>query len=217
MPENPSFYDHLTAFEYLVMVGRVFGMPIVDIRNSADRILRLLELTTAAHRPIRGYSKGMVQRLGLAQSLLHDPDLYILDEPMSGLDPIGRALVKKIMLDLKARGKTVFFSTHVTSDVEAVCDRVAVLAEGALRFVGAVQTVLEAGVEGYVVQVSRAPWLDGAAVVGEGLRQAYVPRDELTGFLRQLADKGGEVLFMEPRRRDLEAFFLDMVRQSRHD
>lgn len=217
LPENPSFYDHLTAFEYLVMVGRVFGMAGPDIRNSADRVLRLLELAAAAHRPIRGYSKGMVQRLGLAQALLHDPDLYILDEPMSGLDPIGRALVKQIMLDLKARGKTVFFSTHVTSDVEAVCDRVAMLAEGELRFEGAVQAVLEAEVAGYVLQVSKAPWLGDAVEVGEGLRQTYVLRDELSGFLRQLAEKGGEVLFMEPRRRDLEAFFLDMVRRPDHD
>lgn len=214
LPENPAFYDHLTAFEYLSLVGRVFGMAPAVIRSEAERVLNLLELSAAANRPMRGYSKGMVQRLGLAQTLLHDPDLYILDEPMSGLDPIGRALVKEIMLDLKTRGKTVFFSTHVTSDVEAVCDRVAMVAGGELRFSGAVQAVLEAGVEGYVLQVAKAPWLEDAKVVGEGLRQVFVSRGELNDFLRRLAVDGGEVLLMEPRRRDLEAFFLEMVRRG---
>lgn len=214
LPENPSFYDHLTAFEYLQLVGRVFGMPAAKIRCEADRVLQLLTLTDAAHRPVRGYSKGMVQRLGLAQALMHDPDLYILDEPMSGLDPIGRALVKQIMLDLKARGKTVFFSTHVTSDVEAVCDRVAMMDGGELCFVDSVQAVLEAGVEGYVIQVSNAPWLENAVEVGKNLHQVYVTRRELNGFLRRLADEGGEVLHMETRRRDLETFFLETVRHG---
>jgi ABC-2 type transport system ATP-binding protein len=213
LPENPAFYDHLSASEYLHMVGRVFAMPAKDIRTEAERILQLVELSEAAHRPMRGFSKGMVQRLGLAQAMLHDPDLYILDEPMSGLDPIGRAMVKQIMLDLKARGKTVFFSTHVISDVEAVCDRVAMVDGGELRFAGAVREVIEKGTEGYMLQVAGAVWLEGALTVGEGLCQVYVPRDELNGFLRRLATEGGEVLLMEAQRRDLETFFLETVRR----
>ena len=95
-------------------------MPGSLLIRKTEEYLKLLDLWDARKRPIRGFSKGMVQRLGLAQTLLHDPDVYILDEPMSGLDPVGRALVKEIMLDLKRRGKCVFFSTHITADVEAV-------------------------------------------------------------------------------------------------
>ena len=109
LPENPSFYDFLTAREYLAFVGKTFGMPESSVRNESDNVLRLLELHDAADRTIRGYSKGMVQRLGIAQALLHDPDLSILDEPMSGLDPLGRALVKRIIRELKLKGKTIFF------------------------------------------------------------------------------------------------------------
>jgi len=118
LPENPAFYEYLTAEEYLLFVGRVFKMPEALLARRTEEMLKLLELWDARRRQMRGYSKGMVQRLGLAQTLIHDPDVYILDEPMSGLDPIGRALVKEIILDLKKRGKCVFFSTHITDDVE---------------------------------------------------------------------------------------------------
>ncbi len=116
-------------------------------------MLELLDLTAAAGRPIRSYSKGMVQRLGLAQALLHDPDLYILDEPMSGLDPIGRALVKEIILDLKQKGKTVFFSTHVTADAERVCDRIGVIIDGVFQEERVVGELLREGIDGYFCRV----------------------------------------------------------------
>jgi len=108
LPENPAFYDYLSAEEYLLFVGRVFRMQESLLARRTEEALKKLELWDARKRPIRSYSKGMVQRVGLAQVLIHDPDLYILDEPMSGLDPLGRALVKEIILDLKQRGKSVF-------------------------------------------------------------------------------------------------------------
>lgn len=218
LPENPAFYDFLSASQYLELVGDCFGMDKTLIRNRSDHVLQLLDLCHAGSRPIRGYSKGMVQRLGLAQALLHDPDLYILDEPMSGLDPLGRALVKEVMSDLKSRGKTVFFSTHVTADVEAVCDRVAVIVGGRLQTVNDVQEILEKGIEGYTVQLTGCPVTAfGSLKVIErpgGLLDIYVPKEGLNSFLEMVNNISGEIRLIEPRRRDLEKFFLDIVERG---
>ena len=219
LPENPSFYDFLSGREYLTLVGRAFGMDNAAIESQADIVLELLDLRSAERRPIRGYSKGMVQRLGLAQTLLHDPDLYILDEPMSGLDPVGRALVKQIMTDLKRRGKTVFFSTHVTADVEAVCDRVAVVVSGKLQKVSLVSDLLEEGIEGYVVHLVGCPEnlceRFETTLRHDNVREIFVPRGDFTRFMAEIARDGGEVQLMEPRRRNLEKFFLDIVQRHR--
>lgn len=218
LPENPAFYDFLTAREYLSLVGRSFGMSAAAVAAESDRVLDLLDLQAAGRRPIRGYSKGMVQRLGLAQALLHDPELYILDEPMSGLDPLGRALVKQIMLDLQRRGKTIFFSTHVTADVEAVCNRVAIIVNGRLQAVNQVNELLEKGIEGYVVQVAAGAKNQLAGFEtrqrGDGSVELFVPRPELNGFLAMVAAKGIDIQLMEPRRRNLEQFFLDIVQRE---
>ena len=153
LPENPAFYDYLSAEEYISFVGSQFKMEAALLAQRSEDVLKRLDLWDARKRPMRGYSKGMVQRVGLAQALVHDPDVYILDEPMSGLDPIGRALVKDIIFDLKARGKCVFFSTHITDDVEKVCDRVGVINKGELLVVENVETILQRGVQGYSVFV----------------------------------------------------------------
>lgn len=218
LPENPSLYDFLTAREFLKLVGSTFGMDETAIRKESDRVLELLDLTVACERPIRGYSKGMVQRLGLAQTLLHDPDLFILDEPMSGLDPLGRALVKDIMVDLKKRGKTVFFSTHVTADVEAVCDRVAVIVGGKLQSVNVVSDLLDKGIEGYTLQIRNCPEnvLEGADVKSRSadIHKVFIVRSELNEFTSRISNGGGEIMLVEPRRRDLEQFFLDVVNRE---
>jgi ABC-2 type transport system ATP-binding protein len=218
LPENPSFYDFLTAREYLDLVGRTFGMPADSLRRESQRVLETMDLGAAAHRPIRGYSKGMVQRLGLAQTMLHDPDLYILDEPMSGLDPIGRALVKQLMLDLRDRGKTVFFSTHVIADVEAVCDQVAIIAGGRLQSVIDVGQVLRSGIEGYSVQIGGCPAdaLRDFSVSerGSGRLAASVPRERFQEFMERLFVCGGHVELIEPQRRTLESLFLEIVNRT---
>jgi ABC-2 type transport system ATP-binding protein len=189
------------------------------IRTESNRVLDLLDLRHADRRPIRSYSKGMVQRLGLAQALLHDPDLYILDEPMSGLDPLGRALVKQIIVDLKRCGKTVFFSTHVTADVEAVCDRVAVIDSGKLQAVNQVSDLLEKGIEGYVVHLSGGSekLCEGfdTKICASGIREVFVPRDDLNHFMVAVACDRGEIKLMEPRRRNIEQFFLDIVQREK--
>ena len=215
LPENPSFYDSLTACELLAMVGRTFGMTADAIKQRSTEVLEMLALTDASRRRIRSYSKGMVQRLGIAQTLIHDPDLFIFDEPMSGLDPIGRALVKQIMLELKKRGKTVFFSTHVTADVEAVCDRVAVIVLGRLRVIKPVREVLQGGIEGYEIHVSK-----GQSSLADRFRLIESRQDinvyevscaELTDFMVMVDEAGCEIQVMETRRKDLETFFLDIV------
>nr|WP_320051415.1 ABC transporter ATP-binding protein [uncultured Desulfuromonas sp.] len=209
LPENPSFYSFLTAREYLHLVGGSFGMTTSECRSETARVLNLLDLEKAASRPIRSYSKGMVQRLGLAQALLHNPDLYILDEPMSGLDPLGRALVKEIILDLKMQGKTVFFSTHVTADVERVCDRVGIIAGGVLQVVKNVQDVMDEGILGYRVKFS------GCATgeefeVGNG--EESLSKEDLVSFLVRVEAAQGHIDLIEPCRKDLEAFFLDTIK-----
>jgi len=239
LPENPTFYDFMTAREYLFFVGRAFMMAddlirqqsdsvldLLELAGSADRpeylffvgrafmmaddlirqqsdsVLDLLELAGSADRPIRGYSKGMVQRLGIAQTLLHDPDIYILDEPMSGLDPIGRALVKEIIKNLKQRGKTVFFSTHITADVEVVCDRVGVIVKGKLQVVDRVDRILQNGIEGYILQVNRHDTLT---------EEVFVERSELKAFINEIVASDATIERIEPKRKDLEAFFLNIV------
>lgn len=205
LAENPSFFDFMTAREYLAFVGSTYGMDRTTLQQESKRVLDLLDLTQAAERPIRGYSKGMVQRLGLAQALVHDPDIYILDEPMSGLDPIGRALVKGIIRDLKQRGKTVFFSTHITADVEAVCDRVGVISKGVLEAVDTVDNILEKGVTGYVIRFGSPDKLE---------EEKHVSREELDAAVRQLLESKAIIKSIEPKRKDMESFFLSVVSKS---
>jgi len=217
LPENPALYDFLTAREYLAMVGRCFQMSPKSLKTESERALDLLDLQSAANRPIRGYSKGMVQRLALAQALLHDPELYILDEPMSGLDPVGRVLVKEIMQDLKRRGKTVFFSTHVIADVEAVCDRVAIVANGELRAESAVNEIIAAGIDGYMVRLVDAPLagLDNYRVEStSGSTTLLVPCQDFTVVMRHLEQAGCQIQMIEPHRKSLEDFFLKMIDQE---
>src|SRR5487761_431311 len=142
LPENPNFYDHLSAIEFLEFAGRLFGL---DRRAARARIFKLLDrtgLTEFKDLAVRKFSKGMVQRLGIAQALINDPDLIFLDEPMSGLDPIGRREVRNLILELRQEGKTVFFSTHILSDAAALCDRVAILDHGRLQGCGELRKIL---------------------------------------------------------------------------
>ena len=141
LPEMTYYYKFLTAEELLRAYGRIFGLDDGEIRRRTDELLALVELEPARRRLIRTYSKGMQQRLGLAQALLNQPDLLILDEPTSGLDPLGRMKVREIILRQKAAGKTVFFSSHELGEVESVCDRVAILHRGELKASGPVAEI----------------------------------------------------------------------------
>src|SRR5688572_17246916 len=142
LPEQTYYYKFLSAEELLRFYARIFGLPrkLADAR--IDSILKLVELEHACKRPIRTYSKGMQQRVGLAQALINNPDLLILDEPTSGLDPLGRMKVREIIQRLKNEGKTVFFSSHELGEVETICDRVAILAQGELKVEGRVDELV---------------------------------------------------------------------------
>src|SRR5262245_33404573 len=154
LPEHPYFYDYLTASEYLDYVGRLFGLEVKERRERARSLLDRVGLASAADISVRRYSKGMCQRLGIAQALLNDPELVFLDEPMSGLDPVGRRLVRELILELRARGRTIFFSTHILSDAEALCDRVALMRSGRLVSIGRLDQILDQGISGVEVLLS---------------------------------------------------------------
>jgi ABC-2 type transport system ATP-binding protein len=142
LPENPYFYDYLTADELLWFGGRTCGLNKNEIRDRSESLLNKVSLLGARKRPLRTYSKGMVQRAGLALALIHDPQLVILDEPMSGLDPIGRKMVGDLILQLKSEGKTVFFSSHILTDIERFCDRIGIIIDGRLRLVDSLGNLL---------------------------------------------------------------------------
>ena len=143
LPELTYYYKFLTAEELLRFYARIFEIPKGETETRIDRLLKLVELEPARKRPIRTYSKGMQQRVGLAQALINNPDLLLLDEPTSGLDPLGRTKVREIIQRVKNEGKTVFFSSHELGEVETICDRVAILHEGELKVEGHVSDLVK--------------------------------------------------------------------------
>jgi ABC-2 type transport system ATP-binding protein len=213
LPEHPYLYDYLTAAEYLDYAGRLFGLAPRRRRERSRELLALVGLERSAEVPMRRFSKGMVQRAGLAQALVNDPDLVLLDEPMSGLDPIGRRLVRDLILELRRAGKTVFFSTHILSDAETLCDRVAVLRGGRLLSVGALGEMLRPEVEHLEVLATGVDpaGLDLEGVVrhetlGDRVR-LEVDEGTLGRVILALEAAGGRVLAVQPMRPSLEDYF----------
>lgn len=145
LPENPYFYAYLTAHEFLDFFGQLFDLSSAKRKERIEELLKLVSLTEARDRPIRKFSKGMMQRLGIAQALINDPDLIFFDEPNSGLDPIGRRDIRQIMLMLKKQGKTIFFNSHMIPDVKEICDRVGVLHRGKMIGEGRVDDICKSG------------------------------------------------------------------------
>jgi ABC-2 type transport system ATP-binding protein len=216
LPEHPYLYDYLTPVEYLDYVGRLFGMNTPARRARAQELLERVGLTTAARTPLRRFSKGMLQRIGLAQALMNSPDLVFLDEPMSGLDPIGRRLVREIILDLRAHGHTVFFSTHILSDAETLCDRVALLRAGRLVAVGRLDEILDLDVSHMEVLISGLDEDKVAALAGDiqqrrkvGERWTLqVAESGLGALVRAVEEAGGRILSVQPVRQSLEDYFI---------
>lgn len=204
LPENPSFFDYLTAEEYLTFVSSSFGVSSNVAERRIPEVLKLLELWDARKRLIRSYSKGMVQRVGLAQALVHNPDILILDEPMSGLDPIGRVVVKQIIQEMKKQGKTVFFSTHIISDIEAVCDRVGIIYKGELKVDRKVHDLMAEGLDGYAITSASASNLSYTE---------FVHKNQLATRLAELTEAGSSITLVEPHRKTLEEFFLQVVKK----
>ncbi len=157
LPENPYFYDHLTAEELLHYYGRLFNIPSAERSKKVSSVLDQLGIASERRLELRKFSKGMLQRVGLAQALLNDPEVIFLDEPMSGLDPLGRRDVRALILGLRDRGRTIFFSSHILSDAETLCSRVAIVAKGRLAATGRLADLQEFAVLGWELVVSNVP------------------------------------------------------------
>src|SRR5258708_473545 len=219
LPEQPYFYDYLTAAELLDYFGRFHALSAQDRKVGVDRMLKKGGLETARKIQLRKYSKGMLQRVGLAQAILHDPKVVILDEPMSGLDPVGRREVRDIILELKRDGKTVMFSTHILPDAETLCDRVGVIVGGKLRGVGAPGTLVDMKTQGMEILfemtgTSNAPLLSKATRTGDCYR-LQVAEEELYAAIEQLRGAGARILSVSQVKATLEEFFMNLVEADR--
>jgi ABC-2 type transport system ATP-binding protein len=217
LPETPYFYDQLTGRELLQYFGRLHGLDAATLRSRSASLLERVGIAYAADRRLRTYSKGMLQRIGMAQALIGDPELVVLDEPMTGLDPIGRSEFRAMIIQLKSEGKTVLFSSHILADAEALCDRVVIIHKGKLMQQGTVAELL--GSAGARVRVS----LTGVA--GGTWHAPYLPESSQAGILtfvlddhgagdalvKQALAAGGRLLAYEPLHPDLETVFLRKV------
>ncbi len=219
LPEQPYFYDYLTAPELLGYFARFHRLTAADRKERVQRMLKKVGLETAGKIQLRNYSKGMLQRVGLAQAVLHDPRVVILDEPMSGLDPLGRREVRDIILDLKRDGRTIMFSTHILSDAEMLCDRVGVLVGGKLRGVGAPGQIVDVKTQGMEILfelsgTGNALFLSKATRTGERYR-LHVAEEELYAAIDQLRAAGARILSVSQVKATLEEFFMHLVAADR--
>lgn len=221
LPEHPAYHDFLTGTEAMRFFATLAGVPRAEQPRRVDELLGLVGLADAGGRQIRKYSKGMQQRLGIAQALVSDPALVVLDEPMSGLDPIGRREMRDLILELKRRGKTVFFSTHILPDVETLCDRVGVIVQGRLRDVGRLGELLSARVTSVELtadlpQGRRDPLARGRIIAEEGARvtAVFVDADAADAAVAAVLAAGGRVAALTPHRETLEDFFLRRLQEG---
>ena len=217
LPEQPYFYDYLTAAEVLDYFARFHGFSAAERGERVQRMLKKVGLETAGKIQLRKYSKGMLQRVGLAQAILHDPKLVILDEPMSGLDPVGRREVRDIILELKNAGKTILFSTHILSDAEMLCDRVGVIAGGKLRGVGSPDSIVGVKATGLEIlfEIAEGAVLPAsikakAAKSGAGY-QVSVGESELYPAIDELRAAGARIISVTQVKPTLEDFFMELV------
>ena len=221
LPESPYFYDYLTAEEFLTFYGHLAGLDRVELNKRVTHLLEIVGLVDARTRQLRKFSKGMLQRIGLAQALIHDPELVILDEPMSGLDPVGRKQVRDLILGLRDQGKTVFFSTHIIPDVEMICDRVGVLAKGKLLATGRVEELVTRGHTQSVEIVCQGIKADGIPAITSAATRVLqrgqhslimLPGpDRLEETLAVIRAQGGTLISVTPQKGSLEELFLQQA------
>ena len=220
LPEQPYFYDHLTAPELLEYYAGLSGVPASERKRRVAAMLERVKLSDVGKLQLRKFSKGMLQRVGIAQAILHDPQVVILDEPMSGLDPIGRREVRDLIQSLKDEGKTIFFSTHILADAESLCDRVAVIHKGELRGVGVVSElvtraenanrteVLWNGAATAIAAVEAA----GAECKAHGqTAHAILPVARLDRVLEIIRNHSGQIISVTPLRATLEDYFIEQI------
>lgn len=218
LPEQPYFYDYLTARELLHYYGQLSGMTGKERTARVEQMLTRVGLRDAAGTQLRKFSKGMLQRVGLAQAILHDPKLVFLDEPMSGLDPMGRREVRDLIQQLRHEGKTVFFSTHILSDAEALCDRVGVIQNGELCGVGAVAELMAQGpskieIIFYAQKIPAALTSLGAeARISGDMINAVLPEEQQDAALEVLRREHLKLISLTPVRKSLEEYYLQKLR-----
>src|ERR1700751_4010344 len=222
LPEQPYFYDYLTAAEVLDYFARFHDLTAADRAERVERMLKKVGLETARKIQLRKYSKGMLQRVGLAQAILHDPRVVILDEPMSGLDPVGRREVRDIILELKREGRTVLFSTHILSDAEMLCDRVGVIVGGKLRGVGAPDEIVGIKAQGMEILFEHPGDAAGAAstllekATRTGNRyRLHVEEAELCATIETLREAGARILSVAQMKASLEEYFMHLIAADR--
>lgn len=215
MPERPYFYEHLTAEGFLRFYSELSGIAPNRQKSRIAAVLEEVGLKPAAKRELGRFSKGMLQRVGIAQAILHEPELLVLDEPMSGLDPLGRKEIRELILELAKRGRTIFFSTHVIHDAETICDRVALLQKGKLVGSGSIRDLLqtesdeiEVGFAG--VDLNRLVKMSGVRAgeeIHEGIRVWVNSQDALQEVLKEAMKAKAKVLWAHPVRNSLESLF----------
>ncbi len=217
LPENAYYYDYLTGWEFLQMTAGLFQIPAKVQHGRIPQLLELvgLPLVAARKKQLRQYSKGMLQRVGMAQALINDPKLVFLDEPMSGLDPVGRYQMRQIILSLKQQGKTIFFNSHVLSEVEQICDRVAILAQGELICSGSLDELLGTnntyhvkGKGGDIELLNK--WVSNFKLETDGVWQGEI-LGEPYDFIANLRIMGGQIIAINLARPSLEEFFLQQL------
>lgn len=223
LPENPYFHVFLTAREVLDFYARLSGVPTRERAARIEHILETVHLTHAADMRLKTFSKGMLQRVGVAQALIHDPSVVFLDEPMSGLDPIGRREIREVILALRAAGKTVFMNTHILSDVEMICDRVAIIVKGAIRRQGPLRELVGEGrcgsrivVEGLGVDAAESIEARCAAKLRAAGDRLEIETDQkyVEDVLRIVLDSGASVVSTIRLHPSLEDVFMEAVRES---
>jgi ABC-2 type transport system ATP-binding protein len=219
LPETPYFYEYLTPEEFLDFAGALADVPRAERRRRADRLLERVGLAHARGRSLRKFSKGMLQRVGIAQALMGEPELVVLDEPMTGLDPIGRKEIRDLMLELRREGRTVFYSTHILPDVELTCDRVGIVAGGRLRSVGPLSSLLSTRVLSTEIVV-RGAVLPEAPVgtrrheTADGTALELPGEADVDGYVRAALAAGAHLVSVTPRRESLEDVFLREVARA---
>ena len=217
LPERPYFYQHLTAREFLNFYARLFDLDRNVRTRRIGELLERVDLNRFADVPLRAYSKGMLQRAGLAQALINDPELVVLDEPMSGLDPLGRALVRDVIFEERERGRTVFFSSHILADVELIADRVGILVRGELRGCGSMAELVGRQVRHVdcTFKVDEDHSLPGTVVRREGqtVTQRLDP-EEVDATIDAVRQAGGTVLEVHQARQTLEALLVDEMERA---
>lgn len=217
LPEHPYFYDYLTAEELLMFTGMLFSIPRASIRERARRLIRLVGLEEKRDIKLRKYSKGMIQRVGLAQALIHDPEFIILDEPFSGLDPIGRKELRDIIFTLRQEGKTVFFSSHILQDMELIVDRVGIIFNGEIKREGKLSEMISHSVRYYEVVFTGSDenTLGQLNVEYELQDTNYSIRlesgQQVNNAIETITRGSGTIISVTPVKRTLEDIFLEEI------